>query len=466
MAKTTAAWAICAAFTLAAGTSEATKPAAFTVVAGDGRMAAGLFTAGERGAVFDGPGGSRLELSPGAELRFFNVPQMLQLKPGPQTKTHTMLLASGRMEVQVPEQGAKREAVLVSFQRKLMAIATGGTLVAVATPKVSAVANAGGEVLSSWGAAFVPLELGRVRRMAPGVETEGDVPVAPSWEPGRRVWIAVHGTEAIEDLSWKPVAEAARYQVELRRDGEQVPFATQDTVTQHMESRFPGLGPGIYYASVRAFDAYGIGGKASKPERLHVLGVTLPPGSFATDDGSVLLAPGQQAQFSHADGLLMSYLGATRYYPANTAVGLYRNERTVVHFRAPDTDQFASIPLEPRKLRAKVFVGPKIAIWPIDEVVIRVRLQNADDARMDDNVQIVPEVTLGIDRLELDWHREGSELVAKVPPARTPGPWVLRVDIKDQFGLPLGSDFLEIVGQPAKRRAAKRMQASAKKSRG
>jgi len=55
-----------------------------------------------------------------------------------------------------------------------------------------------------------------------------------------------------------------------------------------------------------------------------------------------------------------------------------------------------------------------------------------------------------------------------VPPARTAGPWVLRVDVKDQFGLPLGSDFLEIVGQPAKARTTKRAQASrgASKSRG
>jgi hypothetical protein len=40
------------------------------------------------------------------------------------------------------------------------------------------------------------------------------------------------------------------------------------------------------------------------------------------------------------------------------------------------------------------------------------------------------------------------------------------VDIKDQFGLLLGSDFLEIVGQPVKRRTLTRARASAKKSRG
>ena len=56
---------------------------------------------------------------------------------------------------------------------------------------------------------------------------------------------------------------------------------------------------------------------------------------------------------------------------------------------------------------------------------------------------------LGIEPIEVSFTRDGNRLVGTVPPTAVPGPWVLRVEVKDQFGALLGRDFLEIAKAPA-----------------
>jgi hypothetical protein len=58
-------------------------------------------------------------------------------------------------------------------------------------------------------------------------------------------------------------------------------------------------------------------------------------------------------------------------------------------------------------------------------------------------------VKLGIEPIEVTFSRQGNRLVGVVPPPAKPGPWVLRVEVKDQFGALLGRDFLEIAKAPA-----------------
>jgi hypothetical protein len=442
-----------------AGSAEG-APRTFSVVAGSGQTGGGAFTAAPEGAIIQGPAGARLELAPGTEVRMFSVPQDLQLAPGSRTRTYTVLVRTGRVSVELPEQGASKTAILVGLPRKLMAISTGGRLVAVASPKMSGIVNIHGDVVVSNGRAFRPLAAGRVRRATAGGQSEVDVPAAPSWAPGPRVWVAVQGRQAVDGLAWSPVADAARYEVSLQRAGDALPQSVQVTSSPKLEAAFGPVAPGVYQATVRAIDENDIGGRVSEPVRLHVLGVALPGGAFAADDGTLFLAPGQKAEFSHGDGLLMSFLGATRYYPASGTVGLYRNEKTIVHFRAEGSNDLVSVRLQPREIRADVFVGPKTAIWPRDEVKIRVQLRSSNGTPLPSSVEVVPKVSLGIDPLDVPWKRENDLLTAVVPQPRTPGPWVVRVEVNDQFGIPLGRDFLEIVAEKPKPRDPNQQQAA------
>ena len=63
-------------------------------------------------------------------------------------------------------------------------------------------------------------------------------------------------------------------------------------------------------------------------------------------------------------------------------------------------------------------------------------------------MELKPEVKLGIEPIEVAFTRDGNRLIGTVPPADKPGPWVLRVEVKDQYGSLLGRDFLEIAKAP------------------
>jgi hypothetical protein len=43
------------------------------------------------------------------------------------------------------------------------------------------------------------------------------------------------------------------------------------------------------------------------------------------------------------------------------------------------------------------------------------------------------------------FRKKGHAFYGRVPPQPGPGPWVVRVDVSDQFGLALGRDFVEVI---------------------
>jgi hypothetical protein len=425
--------------------ADVTRP---SVSIGSGSHAAGFFTAGAQGATYELPGGSRVRLEPGSTVRVFHVGQKLTLGPGPQTMTWTILLRSGRMHVDVPVRTPQTHAVLVAMPRKLSAIAVGGRLTAAVSDRTSALANNGGVVLTSTGEGYSPLVENERRRIGRG--DSGDVRAVlapPKPVADQRSWIAPTGAHTLGPVSWQPLEGASSYEVTLRRKGQSEPLQTART----NEPRFNGFAsvdPGIYEASVTAFDSDGLSGRPSAPLELRVIGVDLPPGAFASADGTLYLAPGQKAQFTHVEGLSMTYRGVRRYHAASRAVGLYRNERTTVYFRLPGSTQPASAVLAPRDIVAKVVVGPKLATWPNDPITIRIRLERQAGRPMPEWLEVVPKVTLGIDPVDVTWERRGDELTGTVMPRRQGGPWVVRVDVQDQFGIPLGRDFVEVIETP------------------
>jgi hypothetical protein len=67
-------------------------------------------------------------------------------------------------------------------------------------------------------------------------------------------------------------------------------------------------------------------------------------------------------------------------------------------------------------------------------------------------------VTIGIEPVDVVWRSDGDVLRATVPPSKNKGPWVVRVEVEDQFGIPLGRNLLEVIpgGASPNKRVAKR----------
>jgi len=181
----------------------------------------------------------------------------------------------------------------------------------------------------------------------------------------------------------------------------------------------------------------------------------LPAGAYSTEQ-AIYLSEGQQVQFTATGGLEMTYLGAGRYFPAAQGAGLYRGQKTVLGFRMPGSLDTAIAVLEPRGVYADVQIGPQRALWPRDPISIDIQLKS-QNGEIPASLQAVPKVTIGLDPVEVNFEQNGNTLHAVVPPSPKPGPWILRVDVADQYGGALGHDFLEIAAQPPQQSPAVRI---------
>lgn len=422
----------------------AEAPSTLRVSEGGGSMSAGVFTAASSGAKAALPSGATLQLGADAAIRVFGKPQRLELdRGGGKTNTWSLSLMRGRLDVDVPAK--PKSAVLISTEHGSVFVTSGKASV-IAEGSALFVVNAGGNVRTYLENHFADVQPQHVVRVDAEHPRGLDEPVlsAPSVAKGARLWFSAGSAAKLSGFAWNAVPGASAYEVELRRGDVRV---AQQRVT---EARVAGvlaeLAPGAYALAVRAVDQRGIEGSWSAPRPLRVIGVELPTGAYVEGDG-IFLAGGQKVNFSHTDGLEMTYLGAGRYLPASESVGLYRNDRTVISFRFPGSDDNVIARLEPRDVYAEVFAGPKKAVWPRDAVELHVRMRTRAGGPVPSFIQIVPRVQLGVDPVEVEWRREENDLYARVAPQAGKGPWVIRVDVTDQFGIALGHDFVEVARQ-------------------
>jgi hypothetical protein len=417
------------------------------VVAGSGTSAGGIFTAGPNGAEYQLPSQARLLLAPGAAVRIFPVPQPLQLSPGAKTTTYSFALVHGRVDVTVPAK--PKSAVLCSIGKLSAVVGTGGQATLLSYADKSTVASVEGDVRTLLNDRWQTLAPSTVARFGEGQSGVPEPTVAPpQLAAGQRLWFSPGDPVAISGIGFGPVASAERYELRLRAKDGSAEQRRGVVGATRLSEPFAPVAAGEYQLAIRAIDAEGIAGAWSVSEVLRVVGVALPPGGYAAD-GDIFIGKGQEVSFSHTDGLEMTYEGAGRYVPASQAVSLYRGETTVISFRVPGSVYPTTARLRPRSVYAHVKIGPSRAVWPKDPVEIVVELRTRSGQSIPEWLELKPEVKLGIEPIEVSFTRQGSRLVGVVPATAVPGPWVLRVEVKDQFGALLGRDFLEIAKAPA-----------------
>jgi len=410
------------------------------VVAGSVTNIGGLLTAGSDGAEYQLLSLARLSLAPGAVVRVFPRSQPLQLAPGSKTTTYSFSLLHGRVDITVP---AKPKTAVLCSLGKVSAVVGSGQATVLMRGDESTVASVEGDVRT--------LAQDHWQTLAPGTlaHFDGDrgrasepAVAAPTLSVGQRLWFSPGDPVAVTGFAFGAVTGADHYELRLRAaDG-----STQLRTVRgrpRLDEPFTPVSPGQYELTARSIDAEGIAGRWSKGEPIRVVGVTLPPGGYVTG-GDIFIGQGQEVHFSNTDGLEMTYEGAGRYVPASEAVSLYRGETTMVSFRVPGSVFPTSARLRPRGLYAHVVLGPSRAVWPTDAVQIAVELRSKGGEGIPQWLELKPEVKLGIEPIEVTFTRDGNRLVGTVPATDLPGPWVLRVEVKDQFGALLGRDFLEI----------------------
>lgn len=392
---------------------------------------------GADGAEWALPGGARIIAQADAELRVMASPQRLDLGTRRRVPTYTVMLRSGRIRAVVPE-GAT-SAVIVSAPRKTSVFVVSGEASVVAGTDV-AVANVQGTIsVGTGGGGFKELPPGTVEVVGGG---RHQLLGSPPALVGPSVVLAHDAQVELGSFELGPVSGATAYRVELRDKKTARLIARAETQTPSIPAGLARLGAGAYSLRATAVDATGFESTLPLERPLHVVRLGLPAGAFVDATGVVHFAPGSRLGLERTEGVEMRFGTTGDFAAAPTSLELLRSEPRVVAFRV-GAGPASELWLVPRKLRAAIEFGSRAPRWPGAPLEISVRIEDSspDPTAVAD---IVPSVSVGVEPVDVAFKAEGGWLRGVLPARSGTGPWVVRVEVKDQRGRELGRDFVEV----------------------
>jgi hypothetical protein len=399
------------------------------------------------------PGGAVLHLAPGTRIE---IVRTLKLQLGPpgsaETVTQVVKLVSGRVDVDIPLSRAPKTAVLFQAPHKASAVAEGGHSIAIAAADRVTFAAVDGDMLAASGNDWKALPSGVVRSFVGGDPTPQEHAVlgVPTLNVSRPLLLALGDGAPSANAQMGGVAQAEHYELSLWRVAEKSHELVRRVTVHGASGEISGLEPGRYEVTAHAVDGSGIFGKESAARSLRVIGAELPEGA-RFENGAILLGQHGRVRLVGADGLEASYGASAHFVRAPGTVGLSRGDATVVRLREPGTTDELKIGLEPRTLHADVAISPTAARWPQDKINVSVRLFDARGRAVSESVKVKTTVLVNVQPVDVTWARSGNVLSTQIPTATGRGPWVVRVEVADEFGDAVGRDFLEIAGADPER---------------
>jgi len=396
------------------------------------------------------PGGATLRIARGSEFHV-GRPINVQLGKG-QTLAQTVRLTRGRVEVDLPESKQPTTAVLVQGPSRISAIAKGGHSIVIADAKRVTIGAIAGEMLVASGNDWRTLPSGVVRDYVSGAAADHAVLPAPRASVSAPIALSVAGQAegSFVNVNASKLPKANGYVFGLWKVGAGEPRLMKRLPSETGSVQLGGLSAGSYGISVHGIEASGLEGAESEVVPLRVVSAELPDGARMTSSG-ILLPPNQRVRLVGTDGVEVSYGKAASFVPAPSTIGLIRGQSTLVRLRAAGAKEELSLSLSPRATHAQVRLSPARAEWPRDHISIDVELTNGSGKPLAEDVPVTPQVFVNVAKVKVDWKRKGNILTAKLPPsAELVGPWVVRVEVRDDTNAVVGRNFLEIAREKTK----------------
>jgi hypothetical protein len=388
--------------------------------------------------------GVTLFLSPGTRL----VQQgwlRVTLANGERRRAHHLELVTGSVDVEVRKQGDGAVPVVVRAPRRVTGLVKVGEAIIKADKAAVAVAALRGDAMAASGNKWRQLAPGFVRAFTsldPGGRPR-PIPAAVEPKVETRLLVALPGQHVAARATWAAVPRAVFYDVRIEQLADSEHELFKRLSTTQPETSLDDLPPGNYELRVRAIDDVGISGAASVPLSLRVVGVELPEGAYMSGD-AIMLGRDQRVRFTHAQGLELTYGGATHFVPAPDSAGLNRGREVVVRLRERGQIDEARLKLVPNTLTADVKLGPQLARWPGDTVTVRIRVHRESAVPAGKGASLRPEVTINGEDVAPKWTQRSDQWLGTVPPPSSRGPWVVRVRVFDAYGELAGRAFLEV----------------------
>ncbi len=387
--------------------------------------------------------GVSIVLTPGTSYKKLSS-RHLFLKDGKRVHVQAVVLTSGRIDGTVSE----GSALLIHTSVGVHAMCTKGHMVVGQQGEKAMVANIEGDTFLVERNGLREVAAGTVKTREGAEQNERSLLPPPEQVKGPNVLVDRGQGTKIFGLKWARVPEAQGYRVLVTRSDQD---ATQELVVQDTTEPELSLSrafeAGRYDIRVQSIDQVGLAGPPSLAHSVQVVGLVLPEGANVDEAGTVRLGMGQRVSFAHTASTFITYGRGGQFNNApEQGVGLDSKHGVTVWFRAAGQPRpEASLRVAPRRIAADVEIGPKQASWPRDPLFISVKLRGASGQPAPDWIRPTARVLLGVDPINVDWKKAGNTLYATLPAEpKTQGPWVVRVEVEDQYGVVLGRGFLEV----------------------
>jgi hypothetical protein len=256
--------------------------------------------------------------------------------------------------------------------------------------------------------------------------------------------IALDNGTAPLGLAWRPVEGASGYRFEVSRDETFAKLTQAVTLKADQHAvMMRGLPEGSYFGRVIVLDRDGLRSKPSKPAPLRVIALRTPEGGTVDTEAGLVVAPkGASVRISDSSHIEMA-VDDHRFRPVSELV--VDDNPHLVRLRVEgDFGRETRVHVEPRALRAEIRIGPTSARWPEDPIDISIDIRDPSGRFDPQSVEPKVDVMLGLEPVDVVWKREGSRLTARLAPRTLATPEVLRVIVRDQGGVQIGRNFLEI----------------------
>lgn len=448
---------------LSSAAVRAAASGAFTPISADGALPARFeVRTGEAPLRLVLPDGTRLDLAPHSAVRRLG-PVDVALGPLGKGSADHLSLVAGEVRVEAPAT-AHIASVLLSSREVLVAPLPGG-LVQVRVhegrtgrePPSLAVGVHRGEARFLSRGAWKPLAAGEAVEAVGGqaAPPPSPLPAPPAWLSRTGACTAADCSLAVAfakeaasevPIAWEASDGAASYLLEIARDEafEEVILRRETTARS---ARVP-LPEGRWFARLFAQGAPRIAGAAGPARALRVSRVSLPPGTLSGERG-FLLPFARQIAVADPAGLELA-LNKSGFLRAPSAFGLVKEAATLARLRVAGAPEYLEIPLDLSPLRADIAISPRNAVWPFEALSVEVRVKHA-------SAGFSPRLVVRIDGADakVAWERRGEAWTARVEPRVPPGPWVVRVEARDEHDNEIGRGFVEVSGPvtPAARQA-------------
>lgn len=411
------------------------------------------------------PDGVEITLEPGA-LGLWRPPGRLPTESNGWARGYHLELRNGEASFHLPSEPRGSRAFLVSTSAGTLTGWRGSVHLAVRGDTTAAAIYEGALVIGSNGIGFPVFEpTGVLLKKGVNPERARGIPVQPQFldapPPGAVSSFAVvtGQDKATLGFAWGPVPNSVSYRVEVATDSHMHDILYRGTTTQTTYSlREPDTEKkgGRYYARVRAVDEEGVVGAWSVARPLRVLHALYPPGAFVAKDGAILLPEKGFIGLPEAQGLEAAVETLRPDQPrlplplvsirAPSELRLAEEGTRIYHLRDPELHAETQLVLARRELRARIDMCPRRARWPEDTVNIRIVLEDPSGRLDPAKEQVTFETSVNTNPVDAEWRHSGNTWYARVRPRPPPGPWVVRVSVKNANGTELNRGFLEVDG--------------------